>query len=112
MLTRKASAPASANCRIILGVLLAGPSVARMRTLRLRGTNWLCMVSPVGVDGGIATIGGSSTGTCPGRLSRVHRPPRDRKSFVSGKSVAVRVDLGGRRNIKKKKKIETRIHTH
>src|SRR3546814_14571503 len=30
---------------------------------------------------------------------------RDRKSVVSGKSVSVRVDLGGRRNIKKKKKI-------
>src|SRR3546814_11629340 len=28
---------------------------------------------------------------------------RDRKSVVSGKGVAVRVDLGGRRNIKKKK---------
>src|SRR3546814_18058256 len=28
----------------------------------------------------------------------------DRKSVVSGKGVAVRVDLGGRRNIKKKKK--------
>src|SRR3546814_20402017 len=27
----------------------------------------------------------------------------DRKSVVSGKSVSVRVDLGGRRNIKKKK---------
>src|SRR3546814_15501413 len=29
----------------------------------------------------------------------------DRKSVVSGKSVSVRVDLGGRRIIKKKKKI-------
>src|SRR3546814_11406290 len=29
---------------------------------------------------------------------------RDRKSVVSGKSVSVRVDLGGRRIIKKKKK--------
>src|SRR3546814_19818460 len=28
----------------------------------------------------------------------------DRKSFVQGKSVAVRVDLGGRRSIKKKHK--------
>src|SRR3546814_11516600 len=28
---------------------------------------------------------------------------RDRKSVVSGKSVSVRVDLGGRRSIKKKK---------
>src|SRR3546814_11020983 len=30
--------------------------------------------------------------------------PRDRKSVVEGKSVSVRVDLGGRRIIKKKKK--------
>src|SRR3546814_19935455 len=30
--------------------------------------------------------------------------PRDRKSVVSGKSVSVRVDLGGRRIIKKKTK--------
>src|SRR3546814_16424220 len=30
----------------------------------------------------------------------------DRKSVVSGKSVSVRVDLGGRRHIKKKKKEE------
>src|SRR3546814_13390632 len=29
---------------------------------------------------------------------------KDRKSVVSGKSVSVRVDLGGRRSIKKKKK--------
>src|SRR3546814_13763905 len=33
----------------------------------------------------------------------------DRKSVVSGKSVAVRVDLGGRRI--SKKKIDKRIHT-
>src|SRR3546814_21143122 len=31
------------------------------------------------------------------------RPGADRKSVVSGKSVSVRVDLGGRRIIKKKK---------
>src|SRR3546814_17694471 len=30
--------------------------------------------------------------------------PRDRKRVVSGKSVSVRVDIGGRRSIKKKKK--------
>src|SRR3546814_11945678 len=35
----------------------------------------------------------------PGRLPRAE----DRKSVVSGKSVSVRVDLGGRRIIKKKK---------
>src|SRR3546814_14416203 len=33
---------------------------------------------------------------------------RDRKSVVSGKSVTVRVDLGGRRIIKKKKKKQER----
>src|SRR3546814_1758411 len=33
--------------------------------------------------------------------------PQDRKSVVSGKSVSVRVDLGGCRNIKKKKKKST-----
>src|SRR3546814_12542314 len=32
-----------------------------------------------------------------------HRQRADRKSAVSGKSVSVRVDLGGRRNIQKKK---------
>src|SRR3546814_17540221 len=39
------------------------------------------------------------------RKGRARLPPgkrRDRKSDVSGKSVSVRVDLGGRRSIKKK----------
>src|SRR3546814_17115162 len=35
---------------------------------------------------------------------RLTRSPRDRKSVVSGKRVSVRVDLGGRRIIKKKQK--------
>src|SRR3546814_14959112 len=35
-------------------------------------------------------------------------PDRDRKSVVEGKSVSVRVDLGGRRIIKKKIKINIR----
>src|SRR3546814_17361411 len=35
----------------------------------------------------------------------------DRKSVVSGKSVSVRVDLGGRRLIKKKKQHTYPIHT-
>src|SRR3546814_19951644 len=37
--------------------------------------------------------------------ARIGVEQRDRKSVVSGKSVSVRVDLGGRRNIKQKKKI-------
>src|SRR3546814_20753337 len=37
--------------------------------------------------------------------------PSDRKSVVEGKSVSVRLDLGGGRIIKKKKSIHTRIST-
>src|SRR3546814_15855469 len=36
----------------------------------------------------------------------------DRKSVVWGQSVSVRVDLGGRRIIKKKKHVTTRRSTH
>src|SRR3546814_19911671 len=40
-----------------------------------------------------------------------HGDGEDRKSVVSGKSVSVRVDLGGRRLIKKKKHIKpTELH--
>src|SRR3546814_13288861 len=39
------------------------------------------------------------------RLGKRNEQPLDRKSVVQGKSVSVRVDLGGRRIIKKKKKI-------
>src|SRR3546814_17554793 len=39
-------------------------------------------------------------------------PGPDRKSVVSGKSVSVRVDLGGRRLIKKKKKRDDILRNH
>src|SRR3546814_12124927 len=39
-----------------------------------------------------------------GHRGRRQKARRDRKSVVEGKSVSVRVDLGGRRIIKKKKK--------
>src|SRR3546814_16965117 len=42
-------------------------------------------------------------GRAEGVIRRDQQIPRDRKSVVSGKSVSVRVDLGGRRIIKKKK---------
>src|SRR3546814_12643753 len=47
----------------------------------------------------IATVTAASAVNLPSAPSL-----RDRKSVVSGKSVSVRVDLGGRRIIKKKKK--------
>src|SRR3546814_16074717 len=40
---------------------------------------------------------------------RAASPIEDRKSVVKGKSGSVRVDLGGRRIIKKKRKIEKKI---
>src|SRR3546814_13645411 len=48
---------------------------------------------------------GTATGVAPGWHHR-RRIEGDRKSVVSGKSVSVRVDLGGRRIIKKKNKIQ------
>src|SRR3546814_19169566 len=39
-----------------------------------------------------------------------HGKPVDRKSVVEGKSVSVRVDLGGRRSIKKKRYKHKRKH--
>src|ERR1700744_2831570 len=61
MLTRKASAPASASRRIIALSLLAGPSVARMRTLRVRGTKMLGEVSLVAIHRRIDERAVSST---------------------------------------------------
>jgi hypothetical protein len=51
MLIRKASAPASARRRIMSRERLAGPRVARIRTLRLRGTNLLGVVSEFAIAG-------------------------------------------------------------
>src|SRR3546814_12235531 len=52
----------------------------------------------------------------PGPCGAALRPVPDRKSVVSGKSVPVSVDLGGRRIIKKKTKTQIRrneqIQTH
>src|SRR3546814_20169096 len=42
-------------------------------------------------------------------ISHIRKQAPDRKSVVSGKSVSVRVDLGGRRIIKKKKQRKTVI---
>src|SRR3546814_16644219 len=47
--------------------------------------------------------GGRADGRCGVSPDLLH-VEQDRKSVVSGKSVSVRVDLGGRRIIKKKKK--------
>src|SRR3546814_15579648 len=44
------------------------------------------------------------TPSAPASINALVASPVDRKSVVEGKSVSVRVDIGGRRSIKKKKK--------
>src|SRR3546814_17187990 len=68
--------------------------------------DWLARVLEQGaregslrVPGDLRTAARSTFAALPGSLV-------DRKSVVSGKSVSVRVDLGGSRNIKKKRKIK------
>src|SRR3546814_14444146 len=63
-------------------------------------------ISPLGWECCARTIARSSAPRAP-----PPRPPTDRKSVVWGKSVSLRVDLGGRRNIKNKRRIrETDSH--
>src|SRR3546814_18833242 len=46
------------------------------------------------------------------KLARLTTPKEDRKSVVLGQSVSVRVDLGGRRIIKKQKTINVSANKH
>src|SRR3546814_16208829 len=60
--------------------------------------------------------GGQDAAAPRGAAQGACRPPAggrraDRKSVVSGKGVSVRVDLGGRRIIKQKNKVQTRNQT-
>src|SRR3546814_11805148 len=65
------------------------------------------------VEARLAEIVGPAAGRLHTARSRNDRVATDRKSVVSGKSVPVRVDLGGRRIIKKKKKEKvTRIQSN
>src|SRR3546814_17669150 len=54
----------------------------------------------------------SATGQLPIRIATGDGADSDRKSVVAGKSGAVRVDLGGRRIIKKKKNNPTKSHNN
>src|SRR3546814_18156050 len=65
----------------------------------------LCLAHANGCESsGLRTVG--SIGRCgPGEWHpRMPLAPRDRKSVVKGRSVSVRVDLGGRRIINKNKR--------
>src|SRR3546814_20795561 len=55
-------------------------------------------------------IGARTRSPNPSPLSSAEAPDPDRKSVVSGKSVSVSVDLGGRRNIKNKQQVPHKYH--
>src|SRR3546814_17791649 len=55
--------------------------------------------------------GSRSRSILPDATGDRQSPARDRKSVVEGKSVSVRVDLGGRRIIKKKKLLSYKVNT-
>src|SRR3546814_19232732 len=63
-------------------------------------------------DGGSAAAAAERAQRADPRRDRVGRLSRsgDRKSVVQGKSVSVRVDLGGRRILKKKNKRKSSSH--
>src|SRR3546814_15042001 len=65
------------------------------------GRDWPCLFSRPKANG--ICRGGFCTGGCCS-FSTPTGMQRDRKSVVLGKSVSVRVDLGGSRLLKKKKK--------
>src|SRR3546814_11557369 len=79
----------------------------------MRISDWSSDVCSSDLGGRNVSVGDSSAGVRGGWVrvdicsdsDRPWRLPADRKSVVEGKSVSVRVDLGGRRSIKKKNKI-------
>src|SRR3546814_15469934 len=76
-----------------------GPGAAELRLLSVNGA----FMEATGRDA--AALAGH--GLAELREAKLCPRPGDRKSVVSGKSVSVRVDLGGRRIIKKNKNKHT-----
>src|SRR3546814_14727040 len=64
-------------------------------------------ITGYGFDQAVLTKAGINRADAFAAVSSGDNSNIDRKSVVSGKSVSVRVDLGGRRIIKKKKKNQT-----
>src|SRR3546814_2891040 len=90
-----AKATAASNRRIGCPGGLAMPASIRSRPVYTRATD------PGAIDRGVNNCSAEVTGRSATRCTM--RARKDRKSVVEGKSVLVRVDLGGRRIIKKKK---------
>src|SRR3546814_11803715 len=74
---------------------------SRISAGKTSGDHGGLLYSVVGGSGDSAVF--RACGSLPGEPDIAHRIRKDRKSVVSGKSVSVRVDLGGRRIITTKK---------
>src|SRR3546814_8143407 len=85
--------------RVKVGWLIAEESFSKRAAKIL--LNLSLVAGEALVRGGQIDIGAEKRENCTEIVVRAEGP--DRKSVVSGKSVSVRVDLGGRRSIQKKK---------
>src|SRR3546814_14676471 len=92
--------PVDARTHQPYGLLHGGASELLAETLGSSAGN-LCVADDA-MCVGIAINANHLAGVREGTVTGTARP--DRKSVVSGKSVSVRLDLGGRRIIKKKNK--------
>src|SRR3546814_11978696 len=106
--------------KIVIALLSVAAVLGGVEAAALQGGGGITGVWATGSQGGQVEIYRCGTVLC-GRIidaaplranpdQRDVKNPEDRKSVVKGKSVSGRVALGGRRIIKKKKKIHTRRH--
>src|SRR3546814_12569487 len=87
------------------GIATGGTVRAALKGLRKLGPARLILAVPVGPPDMLAKLGQECDElVCLAEPAPFFAVGADRKSVVSGKSVSVRVDLGGRRIIKKKKR--------
>src|SRR3546814_15073762 len=95
--------PIDAEARMRRTGLARRSVIAGLASLGLAGTSW-ARAAPKVMEKNLVveTADGSAEAALFYPVGKGRWP--DRKSVVSGKSGAVRVDIGGRRNIKKKNK--------
>src|SRR3546814_20155734 len=94
------------RCALVTGVQTCALPISSMPPITVTPTGWRAPApAPVAVASG-STPNTRASAVISTALKRFSAPA-DRKSVVEGKSVAVRVDLGGRRIIKKEKNKQT-----
>src|SRR3546814_12873698 len=86
--------------------LICSEAAARSAALAARGNQARAMVSRGARSSQVCAPGAGDGCGRPVKIWMRAAAGADRKSVVEGKSVSVRVDLGGRRSIKKKTKKE------